>query len=217
VPGPGTPPPKLAPFGEFPLSKGTEVHRFCSVKRAANAFNPCRGDPTRFAPLWTTTSVGRICVPTLYIGETYEAAAFETVFRNLPPIPFPRRIYEVDLANQGHGKLVLNRDLRLGPLFHPNLGLIGQTRQSMIDTDATCYAETVQWAAAIHQGFPHLDGLVWTSHQHDGHRSYLLFGDRVSEADLIPVGVIEPIDAGVGRGKIGSFAAQYKIDILPPA
>ena len=217
MPGPGKPPAKLDPFGEFPLLKGTEVHRFCSMKRAANAFNPCRGDPTRFAPLRIMTADGVKCIPTLYIGETYEAAAFETIFRNLPPKPLPRRIFEQDLADQGYATLVLKRDLRLGPFFRPNLGLIGQTRESMIDTDATCYAETALWAVAVHQSFADLDGLVWTSHQHDRHLSYLLFGDRVSETDLTPTGAIEPIDTGIGRSKIGMFAAQYEIDILPSA
>ena len=87
MPYPGLPPAKLNPFGEFPLPKGTEVHRFCSVARAANVFNPCIGGPTRFAPLNVNTSRGVQCVPTLYIGETYEAAAFETIFRNIPPSP----------------------------------------------------------------------------------------------------------------------------------
>jgi hypothetical protein len=84
-----------------------------------------------------TTVTGRRCVPTLYIGQTYEAAAFETVFRNLPPKPLRRQVFDVDFAGRGHVRLLLNRDLILGPFFHQNLARIGQTRQSMIDTDST--------------------------------------------------------------------------------
>lgn len=215
MPGPGLPPGALSEFGQFILPKGTIVHRFCALARSSNTFNPCRGEPTRFAPLYVATSAGRSCVPTLYIGETYEAAAFETVFRNLPPKPLRRQVFEIDLAGRGHARLLMNRDLILGPFFHQNLARIGQTRQSMIDTDATFYGETVQWAAAAHQSFPTLDGLVWTSHQHDRDFACLLFGDRVSENDITPIGTIAPVEAGPGRARIAEFAREYEIDIVP--
>ena len=209
------PPATLGDFGEFVLPKGTVVHCFYALDRAPNAFNPCRGEPTRFAPLYVTTPAGRSCVPTLYVGETYEAAAFETVFRNLPPKPMRRQVFEIDLARRGHARLLVNRDLILGPFFHQNLARIGQTRQSMIDTDATYYRETVLWAAAVHESFPHLDGLIWTSRQHDRDMACVLFGDRVSEADVTPIGPVELIDAGPGRERIGKFAKAYEIDIVP--
>jgi hypothetical protein len=215
VAGPGQPPAKLGEFGQFTLAKGTVVDRFCSLNRPPNSFNPCQGEPTRFAPLYVATPAGRACVPTLYVGETYEAAAFETVFRNLPPKPLRRRVFEIDLAGRGHARLLVNRDLVLGPFFHQNLARIGQTRQSMIDTDATSYGETVLWAAAAHETFLNLDGLVWTSHQHDRDFACVLFGDRVSEADVAPVGIVEQIDNGPGRVRVGDFAWQYNIDIFP--
>ena len=215
MPGPGVPPPTLGEFGQCVLPAGTVVHRFCALARPPNAFNPCLGEPTRFAPLHVMTATGRTCVPTLYVGETYESAAFETVFRNLPPKPLRRQVFEIDLAGCGYGRLLANRDLILGPFFHQNLARIGQTRQSMIDTDATCYGDTVLWAAAVHRSFPALDGLVWTSHQHDRDFACVLFGDRVSEADITPTGVVAPIDAGPGRERIGDFAREYEIDIIP--
>jgi len=54
--------------------------------------------------------------------------------------------------------------------------------------------------------------LVWTSHQHDRDFACVLFGDRVSEADI--TGVVIPIDAGPGRERIGEFAREYEIDIV---
>lgn len=215
MPGPGLPPVALSEFGQFVLPKGAVVHRFCALARPPNTFNPCRGEPTRFAPLFVTTATGRRCVPTLYIGETYEAAAFETVCRNLPPKPLRRQVFEIDLAECGHAQLLVNRDLILGPFFHQNLARIGQTRQSMIDTDATCYTETALWAAVVHQSFPTLDGLVWTSHQHDRDFACVLFGDRISEEDITPIGAVAPIDGGPGRDRIGEFAKEYEIDIVP--
>ncbi len=212
---PGVPPKKLPSFGQHPLAKGTLVHRFCSVARGANVFNPCIGKRSRFAPLYAGgTPPG--CVPTLYVGETYEAAAFESIFRDIPPLPGLRVVREASLANVGHATLEVMRDLILAPFFHQNLGILGQSRQSMIDTDATAYDETVLWAAAVHDNFPHLDGLVWTSRQHDRDFACVLFGDRVQEADMKPISATQAIDAGPGRAKIGAFAKDYKIDILRP-
>jgi len=74
----------------------------------------------------------------------------------------------------------VNRDLTLSPSFHQNLARIGQTRKWMIDTDETCYGQTVLWTAAVHESFPHLDGLVWTPHQHD--RDFA----RRYEIDIVP-------------------------------
>jgi hypothetical protein len=88
----------------------------------------------------------------------------------------------------------------------------------MIDTGATGYGQTVLWAAAVHESFPHLDGLVWTSRQHDRDFAGVLFGDRVSETDVTPTGGVERIDAGPGRARIGEFAhaaRQCEIDIIP--
>ena len=130
VPGPGLPPAKVSEFGQLTLAKGTVVDRFSALDRPPNAFNPCRGESTRFAPLYIATAVGRTCVPTLYIGETYEAAAFETVFRKLPPKPLRRQVFESDLAARGHARLLVNRDLALGPFFHQNLGRIGRIGQT---------------------------------------------------------------------------------------
>ena len=209
------PPPILSRFGTHTLAKGTTLHRFCAISRRPNVFNPCMGDATRFAPLYTQ-GPARVCIPTLYIGESYDAAAFETIFRNLPPIPLARQIRESDLHERAHARLELRRNLTLGPFFHQNVSLIGQTRQSMIDTDATCYMETVQWAAAVHASFPRLDGLIWTSHQHDRDFACVLFGDRVKRTDLHLVAPIERVDIGPGRARIGVFCKNYKIDILPP-
>lgn len=216
MPGPGLPPPSLPPFGEHVLRKGTVVDRFYAVARAPNVFNPCMGDETRFAPLRIGGPSGP-CTPTLYVGETYAAAAFETVFRNMPPVPLPRRIFEQDLLGRGHSRLRLMRSLKLAPFFEQNLNQIGQTRRTMIDTDATAYGETVQWAARVHTSFSDFDGIIWTSRQHDRDWACVLFGDRVAEVDLRPLASPgQSIDSGPGRTALSQFASDYGIEILPP-
>lgn len=214
MPGPGVPPASLARFGSHELKNGTVVDRFYSVTRKPNDFNPCLGEPTRFAPL--RVAPANNCVPTLYVGESYEAAAFETIARNLPPRPHSRRIFEQDLKNVGHARLRLTRTLRLAPFFHQNLAMLGQTRQSMIDTDARAYVETMQWAARVHETFPEFDGLIWTSHQHDRDFACVLFGDRVRPGDLRPItSSLRRADAGRGRERILRFADEFDIDVIP--
>lgn len=45
---------------------------------------------------------------------------------------------------------------------------------------------TRQWAAAIHAGFPQVQGLCWISRQDDGARAVVLFGDRIGSGSLQP-------------------------------
>ena len=213
MPGPGSPPPKLVPFGEHEMSAGTVLRRFYQTVRAANVFNPCQGNKTRFAPLSQPTLPGG-CVPTLYAGETYEAAAFETLFRDLPPLP-NRLIYRKSgFSGKGYAQLRLQRPLKLAPFFNQNLRMLGQTRATMIETDATCYLETIQWALAVHRDFPDFDGLIWTSRQHDQDTACVFFDDRVSEADLL-VGPEQSLDTGAGEVRLSTFAADYGIDLIP--
>ena len=106
--GPGVPPPILSGFGAHTLAKGTTLHRFCAISRRPNVFNPCMGDVTRYAPLYTQ-GPARVCSPTLYIGESYDAAAFETIFRNLPRTPLSRQIRESDLHDTAYGPVLSSK------------------------------------------------------------------------------------------------------------
>jgi RES domain len=191
---------------------GTVLHRFHETARDPNAFNPCRGKATRFAPLYDSGTGA--CIPTIYLGESYEAAAFESVFRELAPRPNSRHVKEPDLSGKSYTTVTLARNLQLAPFFTPNLNMLGETRLSMIETDATTYGQTVLWAAAVHASFPKIDGVIWTSRQHDRDFACVLFGGRVAATDLLP-GTSESIDIGPGRARISRCAASYDIDIIP--
>ena len=52
-------------------------------------------------------------------------------------------------------------------------------RQKLIHSDASSYGITRQWAEAIHQQHPQVQGLTWPSRQHEGN-AYLFFGDRMA-------------------------------------
>ena len=205
-------------FGVHGLPGGTVLHRvFTAVPgRTATTFNPSLGSATRFAPLQASGPGGsRRAIPTLYAGLSFEAAVFETVFRDIAPAPLPRRVREAAFTGCAYVELTVRRSLELGPLFNQNLKLLGQTRQSMIECHgAAAYMETARWAEVIHGCHAGLQGLAWMSRQQDSELAVLLFGDRVQEADL-DAGPTIPLGTGAGRQRISDMAALYRVDIIP--
>ena len=152
------------------------MHRIHSPAFTGQAFNPCRGRPSRFAPLGRA---GRPCIPTMYAAESLECAVHETVFHE---IPYDAPVKTVDagvVRALVHSVVLPTRDLKLCALFEPDLNRWGLTRGDLIDTLASRYAATAEWAIAIHDTDSDIDGLVWTSRRCDPEKACVLFGDRV--------------------------------------
>ena len=59
--------------------------------------------------------------------------------------------------------------------------------RGLIDCEPDEYPVTAEWAEKFHQQAPDADGLYWRSRQFDRAFAFILFGDRVSEEDLVPV------------------------------
>lgn len=168
-------------FNTVLLKAGTTLIRVHEPAFAGNAFNPCRGGLTRFAPL-ALPSGG--CLPTLYAADDDESAFFETVFHDVAFDARPAYVALSKLTSRARSRIVTARDLLLANLREADLNAIGLTRTLLIDTLATQYAKTARWAEAFHRKDRRVQGLVWTSRRCDPQSAYLLFGDRVSETDL---------------------------------
>jgi RES domain len=210
--GPGLPPAQVEPFGKRVLSSDLRLWRVHDFTRPATVFNPCIGRRGRFSPLYDATGA---CIPTLYAGETREAAMFETVFRDLPPLPLARQVFTKELNGRAISELRTRRPLRLAPMFNQNLAIIGQSRQTMIECHgAEAYEQTCAWAEAIHRDFPDIDGLVWTSRQQDEALAMVLFEERIAPGNLEEVGS-EHLDRGPARNWVSQMAKAYKIDLIP--
>ena len=69
----------VAPWQSLPAS--SQLYRSHDENYAGNEFSPCKGIPSRFAPLRRETEE---CIPTSYAATTLDGAAFETVFRGIP-------------------------------------------------------------------------------------------------------------------------------------
>lgn len=216
---PPNPPPAVLPAPVvFTLRKGTTVHRVWrhTTGRAANTFNPGYGDldPTRFAPLRRPAGKPEgQRIGTLYAGESFDVAVYETLFRDLPPLPSPRDVPGFKVNENAHCTLKLGRDLALAAMFDKHLKNWGLTRAALIECHGLeAYRGTVLWAEAIHDQFPDIDGLVWTSRQDDAGKAYCLFGDRVRPTDLIP-GKPRPFSSGTGRRAIEKLANRDLVTI----
>jgi hypothetical protein len=187
--------------------------------RDGNVFNPGFGDrnPTRFAPLRRPHgALEGARVGTLYAGETFAVAVYETLFRDLPPLPGIRDVPRWRIDESAHCTLTVDRDLRLASLHHKRLGRWGLSRQTLIECQGKrAYGGTVLWAEAIHDQFGDFDGLVWTSRQDDSADAYLLFGDRLRMTDLVP-GPTRPLGAHPGLAEIEALANQDEVNITSP-
>jgi hypothetical protein len=181
IPGPPTTFPAINRI-ELPLA--TDLHRIHNSSFNGNSFNPCRGRPSRFAPLVRSDGT---CIPTMYAATNLECAAHETVFHEIQHDAKYKSIGYREIENLDYSIVRPRRDLVLATLFEPDLNRWGLTRRQLIDTFAADYEATAKWAIALHDNFSDIDGLVWTSRRCDPERAYLLFGDR------LPVHLIDPV------------------------
>ena len=207
-------PPPPAPFDalDHTLPMGSELHRVHGERRDANVFNPGRGRPTRFAPLSIGPEQADRFVPTLYAAASAEAAVCESILHDVPLSggSLPAASY----APYAETTLELQRDLRLAKLMGDGLRRLGVTPQQLTATNGDVYDRTVGWARAAHAaGF---DGMAWMSARHNTSEAYVLFGDRVTAADLVVTA------DGAGRFALGTegfawlsaYCAVVKVELL---
>lgn len=207
-----SPPP--SPFPDIntqTITKGTVLHRTHSAGFRSAQFNPCMGQPTRFAPF---NDAAGACVPTLYAATSREAAAFESIFHDIEPAAAFKTVRLDVVETRSVSRIAPKRDLLLAGLFTPDLKAWGLRRGELIDTPKSTYGQTVLWAQAIHRARPDIDGLIWTSRQCDPDRCVILFEDRIRETDL---DTLDCIAVGADAGlllEIRAFGQRAGITII---
>jgi hypothetical protein len=192
------------------LPAGSEIHRIHDAAYPANGFNPGKGRPTRFAPL---TRADGTPIPTAYAADGYECAAHETVFHEVQHDAPRKTIPFLAIEMLSHAVLRVRRELTLASLFEPDLNAWGLTRGQLIDTFADAYPDTARWALAIHERWPDVDGLVWTSRRCDPQQAYLLYGDRVDGNDLEPVSERRVVASNAALLQLRGFGTRAGITI----
>jgi hypothetical protein len=138
----------------------------------------------------------------------------ETVFHDVPHDAAVKTIDADQVRALKYSTVTVVRKLTVCALFEPDLNLWGMTRNNLIDTLASQYVHTAQWAIAIHDAYPDIDGLVWTSRRCDPQSAYVLFGDRPEQP-----GIAKPNSLDIGStpalmGDIQAFGRRAGITLV---
>jgi hypothetical protein len=178
----------LAPAPSLPLSvslcswpQGQAIHRIHLDRYGPAQFNPGVAGNARFSPIMDAAGLP---IPTLYGGSSFDCAAMETVFHDVPFAPSLKTFNKQKLDRQMHSVLRPTTDLQLVDLSHIALRKLGISRAQLIDTEKSSYPQTRLWAQAIHTQCPSVHGLCWVSRQDDTARAVMLFGNRLPKTDL---------------------------------
>ena len=173
---------------------GREIHRIHLDVYGGCQFNPGNAGNARFSPIRNGAGDS---IPTLYGGTTFDCAAMETVFHDVPIAPGLKTFDKAKLANQVYSTIAPSRGLTLADLSSTALMNLGLSRTDLIDTEKDRYPGTRKWAEAIHAACPFVEGLCWVSRQDDRAFAVVLFGDRVSATDLTQAGASRDILAEI--------------------
>ncbi|HYG25552.1 MAG TPA: RES domain-containing protein [Caulobacteraceae bacterium] len=187
------PPADLAPIHTRILDAGTVLHRMHDRHFKGETFNPGKGRPSRFAPLFDSAGVN---IPTLYAATSMDAAAYESIFHDVPYNAGIKSVPFDEAKACAYSRIQLRIPLTVATLHEPDLNRWGATRAQLIDTPASDYSDTAKWAVALHAQGPNLNGLQYTSKRCDSDQAFVFFGDRSATAfELLDQRVLGEDDA----------------------
>jgi hypothetical protein len=202
------PPADLDPLLE-PWEAGRAIVRCHAPKFHEREFN----DTThlaRFRPLLHKDAI----VPTVYGADDLWGAISETVFHEVPVRGPDRRILRSQIDRWVWSEVTPNRDLILVALHGTGLRRVQVTHGELIECDAAHYAETVPWSDALHDISCAPDGLCWRARQHNDSFALMLFGTRVSTADIDVERQADSLSSGPGGDAVYAFAEAAGIAIV---
>jgi hypothetical protein len=162
--------------------KDRVIHRLHLKIYGSSEFNPGPKGNARFK------AADGASIPTLYGGTTFDCAAMETVFHDVPFAAGLKTFDKQKLIGQVYSQVTPRRDLNLVDLSTTALRKLGVQRNELIDTEKDKYPGTRKWAEAIHAACSDAEGLCWVSRQDDRALAIVLFGNRLAAADLLPTG-----------------------------
>lgn len=206
-------PPATIAVSIMKWSLDTMIHRVHQGKYAGDQFNPGLNGNARFSPIKDASGEP---IPTLYGGSTFECAAMETVFHDVPFAPGLKTLDKTKLTGQVHSQVKPDADLILADFRNKALRKLGVARSQLIDTEKDQYPITRQWAEAIHKQCPDVQGICWTSRQDDSAQALMVFGDRLKKGDLQPAGASRNlVSDSKAYGEVLALAEQIGVEIVP--
>jgi len=179
IPSPSTNLNKLVK--RVPWLKEDIIHRIHPDKYLADEFNPGPAGNARFSPIVDAKGSS---IPTIYGGTTFDCAAMETVFHDVPFTAGLKTHAKRKLKAHHYSQILSVADLVLAELTTTALRKLGVKRGELIESEKDVYPQTRAWAAAIHAQCPDIQGLFWISRQDDRAVAIILFGDRLDSNPL---------------------------------
>lgn len=164
--------------------KGRIIHRIHLDAYLGDQFNPGLKGNARFSPIIDGAGAA---IPTLYGGTTFDCAAMETVFHDVPFTSGLKTYDRGKIAGQTYSRLEPQQDLILADLSATALRRFGIRRTELIDTEKVRYPQTRLWAEAFYAARPDIHGLCWVSRQDDRALAIILFGNRLPAGALVTI------------------------------
>lgn len=206
-------PPTTLHVSTMTWPKKKPLHRVHLEKYKGAEFNPGSKGNARFSPI--KNAKGKP-IPTIYGGSSFECAAMETVFHDVPFAPGFKSYDKTKLAEQVHSQITPGTDLVLADLRGKALRKLGVERKQLIDTEKDQYPITREWAKAIHAEHPEVQGLCWTSRQDDSAQAVMLFGDRIASSVLRQTTPSRSLlNDGEAYDDVLNLAEQIGVNIVP--
>lgn len=162
------------------IAVGEQLFRCHRLEFGGTDFNPGIGPAGRFTPL--ISPQGEV-IPSLYAATSFDAAVYETLFRQ-ESTP-ASRVFLSKVNAVGVSCISVRRELSLVPLFTPELRIWKVNERALFSPNLSSYIVCRTLASRIWRDNPKANGLVWRSHQDSESNAYLLFGDRFNKKDLL--------------------------------
>lgn len=192
--------------------KGRALHRVHRSVYQPDQFNPALVGDARFSPLLNS---GGEVIPTLYAGSTFDCVLMETVFHDVPYVAGLKTLSKsAYVLGMVRSKLRLARQIHLVDLSSIALHKLGVSRASLIDTNASEYSRTREWALALHDQNPQAEGMTWTSRRDDHAQAIVLFGDRLDAAALTVEEASAPLMLQDGSACADVIALAAQLGVL---
>lgn len=172
------PPRRLSGPNYVGLPAGEVVHRVHNRDYGGAQANPCKGQPTRFAPIYDAKGA---CIPTLYAASSVECALHESLFHGVDPRAAFKSVRRDTVDTRAHSELRVTKRLELVSLYRPDLMRWGLARDDLVSALPKFYSATARWAEAIFRSFPRAQGLTWTSNRCDPDGAFVFFASRLDD------------------------------------
>lgn len=193
-------PPVPLPFrpARETVSAGTVLYRVHRADYAVDQFNATSAVLNRWSAFGTPT------VPVLYAAASREATVFETRLRGtVPGSVLPVSAVTEYLVSP----LRVTTSIEVAQFHSVHRGSAGLHRlgvlpEQLTATSADNYADTVEWARAVHRAG--LAGITWMCHRYNAHRAFVFFGDLLTGGTL----------AADPTGRVVDFATPEGLDWL---